>query len=319
MEKENNMPLVTVAVITYNSSEFVLETLESVKRQTYKNIELIVSDDCSKDETVDICKRWIEDNKSFFARTQLIPANQNTGIVRNGNRAIASSTGEWIKLLAGDDLLIDDAIESYVEFIQSNHNIKCCFGRDIIFDGSVSDKKFVYNKFFLENYMFSRNSSANRQYNVFIHTFTGSGGTVFYKREIFEELGYFDERFPMQEDHPYFIKVAKAGYKFYLLDKWVLLYRINPNSVCHKGAEGLIFTPQEIRYVKEYKFLYMYENLGMFWRLCMRYSLFIRKSIIDSGNSKNNVLCYALFVFYALTDPFLNYNRIMNVFDKMIR
>ncbi|MDR0890977.1 MAG: glycosyltransferase [Endomicrobium sp.] len=54
---ENN-PLVSVCVITYNSSKYVLETLESIKTQTYQNIELIVSDDCSTDDTVEVCENY---------------------------------------------------------------------------------------------------------------------------------------------------------------------------------------------------------------------------------------------------------------------
>ncbi len=51
--------LVSIVVITYNSAKFILETLESSKAQTYKNIELIISDDCSTDNTVEICQQWI--------------------------------------------------------------------------------------------------------------------------------------------------------------------------------------------------------------------------------------------------------------------
>lgn len=56
-------PLVSVSVITYNSAKTVLETLESIKAQTYQNLELIVSDDCSTDNTVELCRNWIEQNK----------------------------------------------------------------------------------------------------------------------------------------------------------------------------------------------------------------------------------------------------------------
>ena len=59
-------PLVSIIVITYNSSKYVLETLESAKAQTYQNIELIVTDDCSNDNTVEICRKWIEENKERF-------------------------------------------------------------------------------------------------------------------------------------------------------------------------------------------------------------------------------------------------------------
>jgi alpha-1,3-rhamnosyltransferase len=65
-------PLVSIVVITYNSSDYVLETLESAKDQTYKNIELIISDDCSTDNTVEICKNWLEENKERFKHTELI-------------------------------------------------------------------------------------------------------------------------------------------------------------------------------------------------------------------------------------------------------
>ena len=51
--------LVTIGIITYNSSKFVIEALESVKRQTYEKLELIVSDDCSTDDTVPKVKKWL--------------------------------------------------------------------------------------------------------------------------------------------------------------------------------------------------------------------------------------------------------------------
>lgn len=67
-----NKPLVSIVVTTYNSSKYVLETLESVKAQTYKNIELIISDDYSLDNTVEICKKWITENSDRFVNTKII-------------------------------------------------------------------------------------------------------------------------------------------------------------------------------------------------------------------------------------------------------
>lgn len=67
----NSTPLVTIAVVTYNSSQTILETLESVKEQTYKNIELIISDDCSSDNTTDICQKWLQKNAIFFSNVQI--------------------------------------------------------------------------------------------------------------------------------------------------------------------------------------------------------------------------------------------------------
>ena len=111
----NNQPLVSVLVITYNSAKFVLETLESIKAQTYQNIELIISDDCSTDNIVELCQKWVEENKERFVRTQIITSDLNTGVSANGNRGRDACQGEWIKGIAGDDLLMPNCVEDCVE------------------------------------------------------------------------------------------------------------------------------------------------------------------------------------------------------------
>ena len=81
--QSNESPLVSITVITYNSAKYVIETLESAKAQTYQNIELIISDDHSTDNTVKDCRQWIEKNKEWFIRTVLITIPENTGVPAN--------------------------------------------------------------------------------------------------------------------------------------------------------------------------------------------------------------------------------------------
>ena len=90
----NENPLVSVIVITYNSSNTVIETLDSIAAQTYKDIELIISDDCSKDDTVKRIKLWIEEHKDFFVNCRIITTEENTGTVKNLNRGVKASKGE---------------------------------------------------------------------------------------------------------------------------------------------------------------------------------------------------------------------------------
>ncbi|MDP5081486.1 MAG: glycosyltransferase family 2 protein [Winogradskyella sp.] len=117
---ENNLnPLVSIIILTYNSSKYVLETLESAKAQSYRNIELIVSDDCSTDNTVEICEIWIEANKDCFIKSEIICTETNTGIPANCNRALNNAKGEWIKYIAGDDILEKECITSFVNFCLS--------------------------------------------------------------------------------------------------------------------------------------------------------------------------------------------------------
>ena len=104
MAQEKYNPLITVGVIAYNSSEYILELLESIKAQSYQNVELIVSDDKSTDNTVAICEEWISKNKDRFVRAEVIVPEHNTGTAGNYNRALFAAKGEWMKFIDGDDL-----------------------------------------------------------------------------------------------------------------------------------------------------------------------------------------------------------------------
>ena len=105
MPQEKYAPLISVGVIAYNSAEYILDLLESVKAQTYQNIELIVADDKSSDDTVKKCNEWISQNKERFVRTEVIVPEQNTGTAGNYNRALFASNGEWMKFIDGDDIM----------------------------------------------------------------------------------------------------------------------------------------------------------------------------------------------------------------------
>ena len=136
------MPLVSVAVITYNSSKYVLETLESIKAQTYKNIELIISDDCSTDNTMQLCKKWCEQNEDRFARIQYVEVEQNTGVSANCNRAEDACEAEWVKLIAGDDLLLPNCVTDFMEYVQAHNDVVYVFGWVKVF--GTNSKKCMY-------------------------------------------------------------------------------------------------------------------------------------------------------------------------------
>ena len=113
MKKKENQ-LVSVVLITYNSSSYVLDTLESVKNQTWDNIELIVSDDGSTDDTITICSSWIAENQNRFYKVVLITVAENTGIPSNCNRGLRATQGEWLKIISGDDILLNSCISQYL-------------------------------------------------------------------------------------------------------------------------------------------------------------------------------------------------------------
>ncbi len=313
----NNNPLVSVGVVTYNSAKYVIETLESIKVQTYKNIEVIVSDDASSDTTVEICKKWIEENKDCFVNLKLLTVQQNTGTSGNCNRILREAKGTWIKLIAGDDLFLPSAIQDYVDFVSKDSNINICFSEAIHFSGNLSDKKFSYEKTEYGNILFSEKTTAKKQYNVLTKMFIGSGPTFFFKKIAVEKVGGFDERFNIQEDYPLFIKLSKAGYKFYLLDKYTVYKRVTNDSVAHLRESDSIFSNLMIKIVKEWKYQYKHEELNHIWKKLLDFSLFMQNKIIDSGNTRKNLKCILWKFLYELFDPFVWYMRYWKCNQKL--
>ena len=138
-EKKEENTLVSIIVITYNSSKYVLETLESAKAQTYKNIELIISDDCSTDDTFDVCEKWINNNSDFFIRSKIVSASVNKGVAANCNLGFSLAKGNWIKLIAGDDILIKNCIETNINYLQKNRDANLIFSQSEVFNSDTKE------------------------------------------------------------------------------------------------------------------------------------------------------------------------------------
>lgn len=222
--KEDYNPLVTIGVLTYNSSKYVLETLESAKAQTYKNIELIISDDCSTDNTVELCREWVEKNKERFVRCEILTVEKNTGIPANCNRQLRASQGEWIKGIGGDDILAPDCIEIFINFVKENPEVSLAFSKLESFgmESLVSGNR----KFF--------QGGVEKQYeNLLARGCYTPVPTAFLKRSMLKELGGYDERFRLAESYILFMRATKAGYLMGFCDKVLVYYRVHVASVSH--------------------------------------------------------------------------------------
>ena len=114
------MKLVSVVVLAYRSADTIIE---SIKKQTYPKIELIVTDDCSPDNTVEVVENWMRDNKGCLSDMKLVTTEKNTGLPSNINRGLRAATGMYYKGIAGDDYLTEDAIEKYVDFCEKNPGV----------------------------------------------------------------------------------------------------------------------------------------------------------------------------------------------------
>ena len=226
-------PLVSVFLVTYNSSNYVLEALESVKDQTYPNIELIISDDASKDNTIEICRNWIEKNKHHFKNTILITSEINTGVAPNCNRAIKASSGIWLKVLAGDDKLLPDTITNFISYVTQTPKCDIVFGKLYFYGEDNLLVESVKNYYEETCYPLILQNTVKKQFKSILKRMYVPGPGLFFKKDLWEEIGGYDEKYPMAEEYPFTFEVLKKNYYIYFLDKISYGYRVREDSICH--------------------------------------------------------------------------------------
>ncbi len=228
-----NSPLVSVVIVTYNSSETVIETLESIYNQTYKDLELIVSDDCSKDKTVPLCEEWLRNNKDRFYNTQLLCVDKNTGISANLNRAIKKANGIWIKSLAGDDLLEPSCLAECVKFVFEKR-CQICMVKLQLFDGNEIINRDIEQ--YLENnmYRYLKLNNREKQYKRVLYKHILPGPGIFYSKRLWEKIGGFDENYRDFEEYSFELKVLKIERVFFL-DSPLVKWRQRVGSLTHRS------------------------------------------------------------------------------------
>lgn len=231
------MELISVVVLTYNSYETVIETLESIKRQTYEKLELIVCDDHSTDNTIKLVRRWLKQNKRRFIKVKLIIARKNHGTAKNCNIGISQVHGKYVQMISGDDVLIEKAIEKKYRFAEEKslnivYSKVKAFGSDVL-------KVREYNKYIEASYRIVKRGWKEQYDKIILYNFIPSPGGCFYLTEYIKEKGY-DIRYPMMEDYPFIYNYIVGGNEVMLLDEVLIRYRISNTSLSASGNSKYI-------------------------------------------------------------------------------
>lgn len=299
------MQKISIVVITYNFENIILECLESIEKQNYREIEIIISDDCSSDNTLKICKAWKEKNKNRY-NIVLISSNINQGVVKNINQGVKLATGEWVKLLAGDDILDVNALQNYGNFIKNNNKAEVIFSKIKTFGNVKKEEELPKEIDFYKK-------TSKEQLKILLENNQIYAPGVIFKKELLEKMSYFDEKFKMVEDYPFWIKLLKNKIKFYFLDKVTVFYRVNERSVSSKKS-NLLINPTMFEFEKQfYEMIYKKEvkNPLKLWDKFI--TLKRRENILKKGNNKKTKLYK--FLGYCYSKKILKYIlRILIIF-----
>lgn len=217
--------MVTVICLCYNHAEFVVETLNSVLNQSYPNVELIIADDCSTDNSVEVIENWLKNHpKILFVKNE-----KNLGNTKTFNKAFKHSKGDYLIDLAADDLLLPDCVSKQVQAFEdlSLENLGIVYGNveNILEDGSFDSYYFPVND--KGNVLKKRTSG-----DVYLEVLTGEtmcSASALVKRNVFENLGGYDENLAY-EDLDFWIRASRI-YNFAFLDAVVIQKRIVKTSM----------------------------------------------------------------------------------------
>jgi glycosyltransferase involved in cell wall biosynthesis len=298
---------ICVAVTTYNSGEFVVETLESVFNQDFDKIELIISDDFSTDNTIAIVEEWIAQQRvqDRFDSIEFIKVPFNTGISSNCNRILNAAKSEFIKMIAGDDILYPNCLSDNMEFVKNNPNANIIFSKVEIYKETFSKTNFV--KTSPQNYpveFMGEEVTAQQQFKMLLVTdriaFTPS---FFFRKQAIVAIGGYNENNKLIEDYPMWLTLTQQGEKLYYFDKPTVGYRAHSKSLSNSEAKTLF----KVSYKQGFaiKKLYVFKHLSMVEKLKENYVYFLQLTFDTLGLNKHsgiNLFLYKLFFYYL--NPF---------------
>jgi glycosyltransferase involved in cell wall biosynthesis len=199
--------LVSVCIPAYNNADFIGNTLQSVLNQTYQNIEIIVTDDRSPDDTVSVTKRFSD------PRIRVFENGANLGIGKNWNQALSYAKGKYIKLMGADDLIYRECLERQVAVLEDPANqaaVLAVCNTDVINDSGkiVLRRRFRFQQGLASGKKLIRNCvrwGAN---------LIGEPVVGLFKRDVLAQSGMYDSSNPYMLDIIFWAELLKYGQAF---------------------------------------------------------------------------------------------------------
>ncbi|MDE5438542.1 glycosyltransferase family 2 protein [Elizabethkingia meningoseptica] len=225
----DNSPLISIIVVSYNQEKYIRENLDSIKRQTYANIELIIADDASKDNSVEVFEKWLIEN-NYIAKKNY--HQNNTGFATTLNECIELTTGKYIKIIAADDFLHENAIEKCVSRLEE-------LGED--YGMIYTDVYTIDEDSKIREDMMDCNSSYHPDpdefYNMLVLGNRIMALSVVVLKSVLVETGIYDEKF-LVEDYYKWLKIGKL-YKVAYIPEKLAFYRWHGSNISIIKAERI--------------------------------------------------------------------------------
>ncbi|GHE68593.1 glycosyltransferase [Roseivirga thermotolerans] len=216
-------PLVSIVAVCFNHEQFLIETLNSIRSQSYSNVQLIIADDCSKDNSVDVINRWI---RKHSVNCELLVHDVNQGVCATLNEAFNLVRGQYYQMIACDDVMLPDKIEKQVSILEKHKELSVIHSsaHRINEDGEVLDYNFILG----ENLEGMQNSQLLLE--GMINSSKIIAPTILYRTKHLPSKPLYDESY-LYEDLYLNLRLLIEGRKFYFIDEPLAKYRVSSTSL----------------------------------------------------------------------------------------
>lgn len=216
--------MVSIILPTYNGSMYIKQSIDSILRQTYKNIELIVVNDSSTDDTLEIIKRYAEKD----SRIRIVNNQVNKGLPVSLNIGFSVAKGRYLTWTSDDNYYDDNAIEIMVDAL--NKGVDFVYAKCYVIDSQGKKIRVsstdVPDKLKLNNCVWA---------------------CFMYTRKVYTKVGRYNPCYRLIEDYDYWLRIHELGFEMQYLDQFLYYYRIHNKSLTMLKRNDVLRIEKKLR------------------------------------------------------------------------
>lgn len=248
MRIKNKQSLVSIVMPVYNAGDFLMEAVESLQKQTYKNWELIAVDDCSSDNSLKILKSLAKKDR----RIKVFRNKKRLGVSGTANIALSKTKGAFVARMDADDICLPHRLEKQLRFLQKHQEVVAIGGQCDLIDkdgNKMGEKRFPTDSDKVKKMIFS--SIPLQQPTLMVNP-----------KLLPQKFVWYDNRLKTAEEVELLFKLFKYG-KVSNLPDTLLQYRLHGGNISLKDPKKTFFLTLKTRFMAIFKYGYLPTFLGV--------------------------------------------------------
>jgi glycosyltransferase involved in cell wall biosynthesis len=219
--------LVSILIPVFNHEKYIEECLTSIINLTYHNIEVLICDDGSADNSLSIVKAWCLQHPGLNIK---VFTQENKGVCHTLNRLLSEASGEFITICASDDALLPDSISLRLDVMHSDPKIEAVIGDAIVINGdSVEVNRSAMKSLYNANF----SALAARPSRELVFNWSVVGPTLLAKRSLYNKIGMYDPNL-LVEDRDFYLRCLAINCLKFVPDI-VAKYRVHSDNASRKS------------------------------------------------------------------------------------